>query len=215
MPITKTPMHALWTGDFGERTAAHLSALTGCPTQYAALEPAVWPHTARRVVVTWRDEPQLFDRVAQTHGVWGTPWLPVVHEFPMIRVGPLVVPGEGPCLRCYGRRRAQHDRTAQSTAALRASAAAHPSHGVAGFTESQAMIAAGLAVDLLDSHEADGQQAGRVCFYNVLTRALIADTVTGVHGCAECGTPVHPDDGWRHLAADLRGTAQDAIGAER
>ncbi|MFI0712207.1 TOMM precursor leader peptide-binding protein [Streptomyces inhibens] len=134
-----------------------------------------------------------------------TPWLPIVHEYPVIRVGPLVVPGEGPCHDCYTGRRAQHDRSAAATSALRASLAADPGNGVAGFTDAQARIATALALDLLDRHRTGtGVRAGRVVFYNVLTRALIGDTVVGVHGCGTCGKPPHADDGWRHLAADVR-----------
>jgi bacteriocin biosynthesis cyclodehydratase domain-containing protein len=213
MPITKTPMHTLWTGEFGKRTAGHLASVTGCParpTDAHGNAAAAWPHAGVRVVATWRDEPALFDRVARLHTACRAPWLPVVHEYPLIRVGPLVVPGDGPCYRCYLGRRAQHDRGSDSTAALRASAAAAPGHGVTGFTDAQTMIAACLALDLLREHQDKGaESAGRVVFYNVLTRALITDTVMGVHGCRECGTPPHPDDGWRRLAADLDGSLLD------
>lgn len=207
MTVTTTPTHVLWTGDFGERVAAHLTSATGCPALRADVQgrrTAEWPHTGLRLVATWRPEEALFAQVARLHSATRTPWLPVIHEYPLIRIGPLVVPGAGPCYRCYLRRRSQHDRGSAAAQALRASAAADPRHGVTGFTEGQTMIAASLALDLIVRHQtAAAGRAGQVLFYNVLTRSLIADTVVRVHGCGECGTPPHPDDGWRHLAADL------------
>ncbi|MEV6318454.1 TOMM precursor leader peptide-binding protein [Streptomyces sp. NPDC051776] len=207
MPITTAPMHVLWTGEFGERVAGHVARMTGSPTQRAGLgdlQSATWPHTPMRLVATWRLEDALLNEVARLHHACRTPWLPIVHEFPVIRVGPLVVPHRGPCYGCYVRRRAQHDRPSASAAALRASLAADPAHGVSGFTDAQAGIAAGLALDLLDQWDsASGLRSGLVLFYDVLTRSLVADTVARVHGCPDCGTPPHPDDGWERLAADL------------
>ncbi|MFG2195874.1 TOMM precursor leader peptide-binding protein [Streptomyces sp. NPDC048639] len=207
MPITTAPMHVLWTGEFGERVARHVEHMTGCPTRRAGhgdLRPATWPHTPMRLVAGWRLEAGLLNEVARLHRACRTPWLPIVHEYPVIRVGPLIVPGRGPCHGCYVRRRAQHDRASTSAAALRASLAADPDHGVSGFTDAQARIAAGLALDLVDQGDAELEhRAGLVLFYDVLTRNLVADTVVRVHGCADCGTPPHPDDGWEHLAADL------------
>ncbi|MFI2458133.1 TOMM precursor leader peptide-binding protein [Streptomyces sp. NPDC019539] len=162
-----------------------------------------WPHAQTRVVATWRPEATLFDEVARLHNACRTSWLPIVYEYPAIRVGPLVVPGEGPCSRCYARRRVQHDRNAVGTAALNASLAADPRRGVTGFTDAQARIAAALGVELLNRYRAGRVQPGRTTFYNVLTRNLVTDTVTAVHGCRECDRSVHIDDGWQHLAADL------------
>ncbi|WP_411146945.1 TOMM precursor leader peptide-binding protein [Streptomyces sp. x-80] len=207
MTVTTTPTHVLWTGDFGERVAARLASMTGCPTLRAdarGRRTAEWPHTGLRLVAAWRAEEELFAQVARLHSATRTPWLPIVHEYPMIRIGPLVMPGKGACYGCYVRRRAQHDRGSAAARALRASAAADPDHGVAGFTEGQAMIGTALALDLVGRWETGaGDRAGQVLFYNVLTRSLITDTVVRVHGCSECGNPPHPDDGWRHLAADL------------
>ncbi|MBT2365426.1 TOMM precursor leader peptide-binding protein [Streptomyces sp. ISL-10] len=213
MSITTAPTHVLWTGDFGERVAGHLETMTGGPSLRADVRgrwSAEWPHTGLRLVATWRHEPALLDRVARVHSACRTPWLPIVHEYPVIRVGPLVVPRGGPCHDCYLKRRAQHDRSPSVTQALRASLAADPDSGVSGFTDAQARMAAALATDLVHRYRTStGARPGRVVFYNVLTRTLVGDTVVGVHGCGECGTPPHPDDGWRHLAADLAADAPE------
>ncbi|MFB6521202.1 TOMM precursor leader peptide-binding protein [Streptomyces sp. NPDC056401] len=209
MTLTKTPLHTLWTGAFGERVATHISALTGSASTAARHDgtySATWPHARLRIVATWRHEPVLTSRLSELHTAFGTPWLPVVLEYPKIRIGPLIVPGEGPCHDCYLARRSQHDRSPVGTAALRASAAADPEAGVSGFTEGQAMVAAGLAVDLVQARggEPHAVAPGRVLFYDVLSRALITDTVLGVHGCPRCGTSTHPDEGWIDLATHLR-----------
>lgn len=213
MPMTSTHTHVLWTGDFGERVAGHMESTEGWPTLRADVggrRSAEWPHATRmRLVATWRFESALFEHVARLHAASRTPWLPVVYEYPNIRVGPLVVPGEGPCHSCYLRRRDQHDRAAAVTSAVRASLAADAGSGVAGFTDGQARIAAGLARDLLERYRAGaGVRPGQVLFYNVLTRALIGDTAVGVHGCRHCGVQPHVDDGWKHLADDLMADAE-------
>ncbi|MER5885342.1 TOMM precursor leader peptide-binding protein [Streptomyces sp. NPDC001941] len=212
MTVSRTPLHTVWTGDFGREVAVRLASLTGAPhdrTDPPATGRARWPHAGLRVVAAWRGDPALFEELAAYQAALGVPWLPVVHEFPAIRVGPLVVPGRGPCHGCYVRRRAQHDRSPGTRTALRASAERDAGAGVRGFTAAQAMVAAGLAGRLIaDSVDDRGAHAGTVLVYDVLTRGLLADTVLGVHGCAECGTPPHPDDGWRHLADDLAAPAR-------
>ncbi|MFI0712208.1 hypothetical protein ACH4SK_16395 [Streptomyces inhibens] len=55
MPMTTSPTHVLWTGDFGERVAEHLGTMAGWPGMRAdvqGLRSAEWPHTGIRLVVT-------------------------------------------------------------------------------------------------------------------------------------------------------------------
>ncbi|MEN3585128.1 MULTISPECIES: TOMM precursor leader peptide-binding protein [unclassified Streptomyces] len=207
MPLNIQPTHVLWTGAFGRGVADHLAATAGWSSSEADVlgrRSAEWPHASLRVVATWRHETALLARVARLHAAWGTAWLPVVHEYPVIRVGPLVVPGEGPCYSCYLRRRGQHDQGRDVSRAIEASFESAPDNGVAGHTDAQTMIAAGVTVDLVSRHRAGrGVEPGHVVFYNVLTRSLFGDTLIGVHGCTDCGTPLAPDDGWRALAEDV------------
>ncbi|MDH2392158.1 TOMM precursor leader peptide-binding protein [Streptomyces sp. HNM0663] len=215
MPLTREPTHVLWTGTFGRSVADHLSRTAGwrsSPADVHGRRSAEWPPAAFRVVALWRHESALLARVARLHAAWGTAWLPVVQEYPVIRVGPLVVPGEGSCYSCYLRRRAQHDQGRPVTQALETAFDAAPENGVTGYTDAQALIAAGVTADLVSRHLTERTVApGHVVFYNVLTRSLFADTVLGVHGCPECGPSVDPDDGWRELAEDL--TRPPAAGA--
>ncbi|MFE9254187.1 TOMM precursor leader peptide-binding protein [Streptomyces sp. NPDC006879] len=219
MPSNTEPTHILWTGAFGRSVADHLSSTLGwqaSATDALGRRSAEWPHAGLRIVATWRHETALLARVARLHASWGTVWLPVVQEFPVIRVGPLVVPGEGPCYSCYLRRREQHEQGRVVSQALEASFETSPQNGVGGYADAQAMIAAGVTADLVARYRA-GQQVepGRVVFYNVLTRSLFADTVIGVHGCRECGPPLDPDDGWRGLAEELAGPVTAGLGGAR
>ncbi|WP_338676497.1 TOMM precursor leader peptide-binding protein [Streptomyces sp. SCSIO 30461] len=219
MPFNIRPTHVLWAGAFGRSVADHLSAAAGwgsSPADALGLRSAEWPHCALRVVAVWRHESALLTRIARLHTAWGTAWIPVVQEFPVIRVGPLVVPGEGPCYSCYLRRRAQHDQARAVSKALETSFRAGPENGVTGHTDAQAAIAAGVVADLLSRYRAGKDVVpGQVVFYNVLTRSLFTDTVIGVHGCPECGPPVDPDAGWRVLAQELAGPLAARSGGAR
>jgi bacteriocin biosynthesis cyclodehydratase domain-containing protein len=125
------------------------------------------------------------DRAAWQHGV---PWLPVVNEDVVIRIGPWVVPGEGPCFDCYLARRVQHDDQYAITADLWTAYAADPECGPRGFLPQHARATAGAARGLLDQSPAPGT----VIALNVRTGNLDSHRVLRCHGCARCAPETVP-----------------------
>ncbi|MBT2445599.1 TOMM precursor leader peptide-binding protein [Streptomyces sp. ISL-43] len=209
-----TKVHVLAVGEFGEAVAErmlrHHDAIEVTAGQDAAdlAFPARWPVADIRVLVSWREVPALAEVLDAQSADWGTPWFAVVNEHPRLRVGPVVVPGEGACYRCFRGRRAQHEQGSTLTAALHAHYDAHPTAGPGGFLPQHTAMAAGAALQLLHGMERDGgcHDAGSVRHWHLLEQHISHARVVGVHGCDRC----RPRSGqerpsWEALAQDLSG----------
>ncbi|WP_214324510.1 TOMM precursor leader peptide-binding protein [Nonomuraea sediminis] len=162
------------SGDFGHSFAEQLRALlagTGRTVRVAG-EPG--PGFAVRAA--WRDVPAEFEAFAATAR---TPWLAVAQAHPYLRVGPAVVPGIAPCHECYLTRVRQHGPADGVEAAL----AAHPEVGVGGFAPHQVMMAAGMALALIDTAE-----AGTLVTIDCRTDEVVSWRVVPAHACRGCGT---------------------------
>lgn len=163
----------------------------------AALDAAFAAAPGPVVLVSWRPAPTLCeaaDRLSWRHGV---PWLPIVREEPVIRVGPWVCPGQAPCFRCYRWRRRQHESDPVVGTALRAAYDDDPTLGPAGHLPQQARLAAGVALCLLHRAALGDAPVGEVVTLSTLNAAMETHHVVACHGCDRCGTagPVPPDRG--------------------
>nr|WP_239078016.1 TOMM precursor leader peptide-binding protein [Streptomyces sp. SID9124] len=157
------------------------------------------------VAALWRTAPALCERLDTLAYETGVRWLPVVLEPGQVRVGPLVVPGTGPCHNCFETRRLQHDPQPAAAAALGAAYDRDPDCGPAGYLPQQARTAAGLAAGLL---RAPDTEAGTVLRLPAGSRAVRRDTVTRRHGCPRCS----PDRPQRDLGAVMRRVIKEAAG---
>jgi bacteriocin biosynthesis cyclodehydratase domain-containing protein len=195
-------------GPFGAAAARSLRELTGprpvTPLAGPADLPAK-PDGDGYVLFAWRPAPAIedaLDALAHRHRV---PWLPVVIEHPHLRVGPAVAPGRGPCAGCFTRRRAQHSRSAEADAALATRYDTDVTAGPAGYPPTLPDLAAALAAHTIDRIAADpAGVAGAVRRIDLLSGHPDTGQVTGVHGCARCGTGRDESDrSWRELLRDL------------
>lgn len=117
----------------------------------------------------------------------GTKFYPIVLEDEVASLGPLVVPGEGPCYECLV---ARQDSNLVDPARTRATEA-HAFFGqeVTGFVQPMARVAADLAaVDLLKyfSRALPGGVAGRLIEADLMTPALRTRTVLKAPRCPVC-----------------------------
>jgi bacteriocin biosynthesis cyclodehydratase domain-containing protein len=117
----------------------------------------------------------------------GTPFYPIVLEDEVASLGPLVIPGEGPCYECLV---ARQDSNRIDPARRRASEA-HAFFGqdVTGFVQPMARVAADLAaVDLLKyfSRVLPGGVAGRLIEADLMAPALRTRTVLRAPRCPAC-----------------------------
>ncbi|MDG4836592.1 TOMM precursor leader peptide-binding protein [Micromonospora sp. WMMD967] len=183
----------LGIGPFGRRVTGLLARMT-YGTQVPpddAPETAFAGTPSALVVALWRPSPALCDRIDERSHATGVPWLPVVLEPSHLRIGPLVVPGAGPCHGCFEERRAQHDPHWPGSAALYAAYDRNPACGPAGFLPQHARTAAGLALRVLGRPDVT---AGRVISVPLRGVSVRQDPVLACHGCPRCGRPLPERD---------------------
>ncbi|WP_369192352.1 TOMM precursor leader peptide-binding protein [Streptomyces sp. R08] len=143
------------------------------------------------MVVLWRHSPAWCDEFDTLAFQTGTRWLPVVMEHPRLRVGPLISPGQGPCHRCFERRRIQHDPHPEAAAALAAAYDAAPDRGPTGYLPHHARLAAHLAEVTMSAHDS----AGRLTTLGLNAGKTESRRVRACHGCTRCSSSPLPYDG--------------------
>jgi bacteriocin biosynthesis cyclodehydratase domain-containing protein len=135
----------------------------------------------------------------------GTKFYPIVLEDEVATLGPLVIPGEGPCYECLVARQDANLADLERTRATEA----HAFFGqdVTGFVQPMARVAADLAaVDLLKyfSRVLPGGVAGRLIEADLMAPSLHTRTVLRAPRCPVC-SPARSESG--SPPADLRGDA--------
>lgn len=188
--MTVRPWHLLSLGPFGAAVAERLAvtrpdAMRTRVDEQGGEETAHWPVASVMVLCAWRASLRAERLLDAASFSWRVPWLPVILEHPEIRVGPLVVPGQGPCHRCFRLRTEQQSSSADLTGALHERYEHDPALGPAGFMPFHVTIATGLALD-----ELTRRRPGRWRRLNVVTLQPSGGRVIGVHGCARCGSGV-------------------------
>jgi bacteriocin biosynthesis cyclodehydratase domain-containing protein len=185
-------IYVLTVGPFGREVARRLTALIPSTAvddvPCGARDLPALPDARALALLAWRPVPvlaALLDRAAFERGV---PWLPTVQEHPRLRVGPMVVPPDGPCHDCYERRHRQHARAPRVDLALESHYELNPGSGPAGFLPATALAAAGLVAESLARLARNpSKESGRVVELNVVTQQITVGQVVGVHGCPACG----------------------------
>ncbi|MCO5991791.1 TOMM precursor leader peptide-binding protein [Actinoallomurus rhizosphaericola] len=169
---TATDVRITADGDFGAAFAEHLRGLL------ASAGGPVRAGTPRiDVRASWRDVPSEFAAFGAAERP--APWLPVAVAHPYIRVGPLFVSGRAPCHTCFRARTRQHEDPVEEE--IRQRLAADPGLGVRGFLPHQSMIAAGLALALLQ-----GEERGTVAVIDCRTDEVATWRVTPAEQCPGC-----------------------------
>jgi bacteriocin biosynthesis cyclodehydratase domain-containing protein len=203
------PEHGLITlagsGPFGRRVVSLIEPAHPGGRQADATPAgitAAFTEPARAVVIAlWRPDPELCDIADDLAYAHQRPWLPVIAEHPVIRIGPLVRPPAGPCFRCYARRRRQHDQQPWVTAALQATYGQEPGCGPAGYLPHHARLAAAVAADMLRRLKDDpaapadddpGDVATLRLSHMGLLIGLRSSRVVSCHDCGRCGTAERP-----------------------
>ena len=146
------------------------------------------PEPRLTVLAAWRRMPRLAREFDEEAFRTGRPWLPVTIDHPVLEIGPVVVPGTGPCHGCYRDRTAQHDPAREFRATVDAHFDQDPAAGPAGYLPSTALLAAAVVLDIAERlRTAPEDEAGRVRQIDVPTQAVCSGRVVGVHACPRCG----------------------------
>jgi bacteriocin biosynthesis cyclodehydratase domain-containing protein len=138
-------------GAFGRRVIELLADLAGAGGTLGQEEigAALGTPAGSLVAALWRPDPGVCEQADAAAYRTGRPWLPVVMEYPVIYVGPVIRPPHGPCFSCMRRRRVQHDAHHAATAAVHACYAASQDCGPAGYLPNHARMAAAVAHRML------------------------------------------------------------------
>jgi bacteriocin biosynthesis cyclodehydratase domain-containing protein len=136
----------------------------------------------------WRPSPTLCEAADELAFGHRRTWLPIIMDHPHLRVGPLVVPGQGACFSCFAARQAQHDAERTASAAVLKAYDLDGQLGPRGYLSHHARLAAALAHVMLGRlGEVPASVAGQVVSVNVLRSGFRAHRVASRPGCARCG----------------------------
>lgn len=194
------PTSIVSTGPFGERVSRLLTASMNDCWQWKASEiaAAFAVGADAAVFALWRPDQELCEAADELSFRTGTPWLPVIMEHPVIWVGPMVCPPDGPCFRCYARRRAQHQRERWAAASLDAAYGGDPECGPGGYLPHHARMASALAREMLGRMTGRNGclAAGEVVTIRLIASGLNTSRVIACHGCNRCGAGTSLRPGW-------------------
>jgi len=146
-------MLVLAVGGFGRRVAQRLSTVD---SSVAAIDvttgthPAAWPDADLYVLAAEWEADELVEMVESSAFAWRRPWFPVLLDHPHLRVGPVVVPGQSACHRCFDRRRRQHAKSPQPSWRQTTTVPGTGSY-VRGYADHHVTLAAGLVLQAAQS----------------------------------------------------------------
>ncbi len=185
-------VHLLSVGAFGACVGRYLKLsqpemleTTVCDER--DLTPDAWPQTRATIIAAWRPVAHLCEVLDEMCHKWRQPLVPLIMDSTMMRLGPIVVPGRGPCWRCWVRRSAQHAKWPKQDSARFDYYTAHPSAGPQGYLEPFAMMAAARIAETLGALNSSCAVAGNIWQIDVITRNTTASRVVGIHDCPRCG----------------------------
>jgi bacteriocin biosynthesis cyclodehydratase domain-containing protein len=146
------------------------------------------------VAAMWRAAPTLTSNADELSFELKIPWLPIILAHPLLRVGPLVFPGEGPCFRCYSMRCAQHDPHIEDTTAIEAFYSVNMDAGPSGYLPQHARMAAAVAIRMLapvitpDIGGAFPIPPGQAASISLTKNTIAINRVVACHNCDRCRT---------------------------
>jgi bacteriocin biosynthesis cyclodehydratase domain-containing protein len=184
-----------YIGSFGGRVAATLNTqFPGAARQEIDIDSLEAMFSAGSSIVAialWRPHAELCDRADDFSFRYGVPWLPIIMEHPVIRVGPLVRPGLRPCFRCYARRRAQHENEPWIGSLIEAAYARNPDSGPRGYLPYHVRSAAAVAARILRAQARGDTElpAQGVTTISLADSMLRVNPVIPCHDCRRCGVP--------------------------
>ena len=189
------PVAVLGTGEFGSRVASFLADIAdGSARSIDDLHSAFRSTAPLVVLAVWRPSPRLCEGADQQSFRDGKPWLPVVMDHPVLRVGPLVCPPYAPCFNCFARRHTQHDVEHRATRMLHAEYDRDDQFGPRGYLPQHARVAAGLVAGVLDLWRTANDSGarppvGEVREIRLSDQRLTTWRVVPCHDCRRCVPP--------------------------
>ena len=197
MTADRGSIHLVAVGPWGHEVARRVSGRI--PASTVTLLDLDWaPDSLKlgpaqgRVLIAGRAVPGLAAMIDDAAYRSRTPWLAVVMAHPHLQIGPAVAPGRGACYDCWQRRLRQHAPAPEVDAALHRHYEQHPTDHPAGHLTPSCVLAASMAVRLVDRWASDpDRDAGWLRQIDLVTRHMTKGRAAGVHGCERCGLGRH------------------------
>jgi bacteriocin biosynthesis cyclodehydratase domain-containing protein len=186
------PPHVLSVGSFGRAVARYLRAfrtdlVETVVTGDTITLPPVSHQSCAVIIASWRPVPHFCELLDDLSFTCRRPFVPVILDSTIVRIGPVVIPGRGSCWSCWARRYTQHDTWREERHVLLDHYASQPTAGPQGYLEPFAMIGASRLASLLNKLTDSNSPAGDIWQIDVITREIATGTVVGVHDCPRCG----------------------------
>ncbi len=141
-------------------------------------------------VALWRLYDRECDRLDQICNDVKVPWSCVYLMDGTLWSGPLVIPGFGPCYRCFRRRYLTHANGADREIGLMRAYMKNPDWGPSGFLSPMVWMAASI---LMTDAQVKTEQAGKIRRIDFFDGSVVDTKVIAVHNCVRC-RPQASDD---------------------
>lgn len=192
MPVESfAPAHLICVGPFARAIAQYLKMVCPLVTEThvddTVPSPSTWPNARLNVLVAWRPVPDLCDLLNRISYELRRPFLPVIQDLAVLRVGPIIAPGHGPCWHCWITRWRQHSGWTKERSSVLDYYRAHRTAGPQGYLEPFAKMAATLIAQTMASIESSTAIPGYIWQIDMITRSVSTAVVVGVHDCSWCG----------------------------
>jgi len=149
--------------------------------------PEVWPASRMHLLASWRPVPALCELLGDLSWEWQRAFVPLMLDSTIMRLGPVILPENGSCWRCWAQRSKQHARWPEEQAALLEHYAAHAEAGPQGYLEAFAMMGAAQLAHTIDQLDSGAAIGGRIWNMDIMTREITTSTVVPIHDCPHCG----------------------------
>jgi bacteriocin biosynthesis cyclodehydratase domain-containing protein len=182
-------VHLLSVGPFASAVAGWLKIFRNDVIETSVTdEQGVQPEIARiTVVAAWRPVSRLCELLDTLSFEWPRPFVPLIVESSILRLGPIVMPGRGACWHCWQQRARQHSEWAFAQSALLQHYASSPQAGPQGFLEPFAMMAAARIAQVIEDLDSQSAVPGFIWQVDMLSRVIKTAVTVGIHDCPRCG----------------------------
>jgi bacteriocin biosynthesis cyclodehydratase domain-containing protein len=189
---TLKPALLLSLGPFGSAVARQLKTLrrdfVGITVAGSAFPTdSRWTTARMYIVASWRPVADLCESITNLSCQQERPFVPLVMDSAMLRLGPVFIPGQGGCWDCWTRRSRQHSPSREEHSALADHYATHPDDGPQGYLEPFALIGAARISAVMDAADSLFSMGGYLWQIDLMTRIITTGKVVGIHDCPRCG----------------------------
>lgn len=185
-------VHILTAGAFGKAVAYYLKAFSSDMQETTLVGDSGssikrWPESKINIIASDRPLPATCELLDKLSHESRRPFVPVLIDAVALRVGPVIIPGNGSCWGCWVLRCAQHADSPKEYAEFWQYYSGNGDRGAQGYLEPFAIIAAARVAKVIALSDCSLVIPGYVWQIDILTRKMTSAIAVGVHDCPQCG----------------------------